>query len=293
MKLFDVYVLHKSDFYQIRNFKCNFPGAYTSNVEVNQSLSFCFMRSGYFEYHVFHKELEVHVGRLLVSKPLNEYRIKLVKTYPDVSTIISFTPHFYDLLKENYQGEAGWFFNNVDLNSMLIPCNAELDHLHHLIYLRSLKAFPDSMLIDDWVIRLVDKVMRTIGNRPILDPLSSGLKRNHLLTIEKAKAFIIEYSSENISLQRIADHCCVSIFHFCRIFKSILGISPYQYLNEIRLSNARLFLSESKLPVTQIAFQCGFNSLAQFDSAFRSRFRITPTTYKKGYPTKKARIHKS
>jgi AraC-like DNA-binding protein len=174
---------------------------------------------------------------------------------------------------------------------MLIPCNAELDHLHHLIYLQSLEAFPDSMLIDDWVIRLVDKVMRTVGNRPILNPLSSGLKRNHLLTIEKAKAFIIEYSSENISLQKIADHCCVSIFHFCRIFKSIMGISPYQYLNEIRLSNARVLLSESKLPVTQIAFQCGFNSLAQFDSVFRSRFQISPTTYKKS--TKIARIRKS
>jgi AraC family transcriptional regulator len=293
MELFDVHILYKSDFYQIRSFKCNFLGAYTSNVEVNQSFRLCFMRSGYFEYHVFHKELEVHVGRLLVSKPLKEYRIRLIKPHPDVSTIISFTSHFYNLLKENYQVEAGWFFNNVDLNSMLIPCSAELDHLHHLIYLQSLKAFPDPMLIDDWVISLVDKVMRILGNRPFLDPLPSGLKKNHLVTIDKAKEFIIENSGENISLQRIADHCCVSIFHFCRIFKSIMGISPYQYLNEIRLSNARILLLESKLPITQLAFQCGFNSLAQFDSAFRSRFQISPTAYKKGHLPKIARIHKS
>jgi len=281
MNLFDVDLLHTSDFYQVRSFKCNFLGAYLSEADVNPSFSFCFMRSGYFEYQVFRKEMEVHVGRLLVSKPLNEYRIKLLKTQPDVSTIINFTPRFYESLKENYREEAGWFFTNTDLNSLLIPCGAAIDHLHHLIYQQSLKAFPDSMALDDWVIQLVDKIMRTVGNKPTLDPLSSGLKRHHLSTIENAKAFIIEHSGENISLQKIADHCCVSLFHFCRIFKSIMKISPYQYLSEIRLHQAQILLKQNKLPITQVAIQCGFNSLEQFDSTFRSRFQVSPSRYKK------------
>jgi AraC family transcriptional regulator len=81
----------------------------------------------------------------------------------------------------------------------------------------------------------------------------------------------------NIGLQQLAEHCCVSLFHFSRIFKAVMKITPHQYLSEIRLNHARILLENTKYPVTQIAIQCGYNSVEHFATAYKQRFETTPS----------------
>jgi len=139
----------------------------------------------------------------------------------------------------------------------------------------------DSLLLDDWVIRLVDKIMRTMGNVTQPETLPASLKRFHLATIEKAKEFLLQNFDQDINLQQLADHCCVSLFHFSRLFKTILRISPYQYVNELRMNHARLLLESTQLPVTQIAFQSGFNSLEHFTTSFKKKYNLSPSSIRK------------
>lgn len=277
----EVHILHKSDFYQIRNYKCNCTKCHTSPAEFTALFNFCFVRSGYFEYHIFRRKLEVHIGRVMISKPGCEHITRHIENQPDICTAFDFTSDFYQSIKENYEREAGWFFRDNDRQSVLLNCPPELDYLHQLIVQQTGNGSFDTLLLDDWVVRLVDKVMRVLGNRPSLAPLSSGLKKYHLSTIEKAKDYLISHFSENISLQKVAEHCCVSVFHFCRIFKSIMKVTPYQYVNEIRLHHARLLLENSRQSITHVAFQCGFNSVERFDHAYRQHFNTTPSAFRK------------
>ena len=103
------------------------------------------------------------------------------------------------------------------------------------------------------------------------------LKQQHLVTIESARNYILSHFKENISLQQLALHCFVSPFHFSRIFKTITGESPHQYLSSVRLTHAKVLLAETNAPVSDIAYECGFNSPEHFVTAFKKYHKINPS----------------
>jgi AraC-like DNA-binding protein len=178
-------------------------------------------------------------------KPDFEHYTRHINNQPDVCTVLDFTPDFYESIKEHYRDEAGWFFNNKDLHALILKCSAEVDYLHHMI-LRTKSSSAGHLRIDEWVMRLVDKVLTALGNVLEVKPVPDNLKKLHLATVEKAKNFILANYDKDISLQQLSDHCCVSLFHFSRLFRAIMKMSPHQYLSEIRLNHARILLETSK-----------------------------------------------
>jgi AraC-like DNA-binding protein len=274
-----VHTLFKSDFYQIRDFQCECLECSVSRLEQCDHFSICFVRNGFYEQQVFRKEQEMHIGRALISKPEIEYAIRHINNQPDLCTSFNFTDIFYEKVKDHYANEAQWFFKNPDIHSLLITSNAEIEFLHQLILANVKKN--NSLEMDDLVIRLVERVMLTIGNKQSVNPLSENLKKYHLNTIEKARDYLFKNFERDVSLQELADHCCVSLFHFSRIFKTIMNSTPWQYLTEIRLNHAQLLLNTTELPVTQVAFQSGFNSLEYFINAYRKKFSLPPSGYRK------------
>lgn len=270
----EIHLLQKSEFYQIRDFRCACVECNTSRLEQCELFSICFVRKGYYEQHVFRKQQEMHFGRMLLSKPGIEYVIRHIDNQPDLCTSINFTAEFYELLKDHFKDEAGWFLGNPDLQSLLLASSPETEYLHQQILSavgRGLK-----LEVDDLIIHLVECVMQTMG-RTSPGPLSESLKRNHLRTVEKAKEYLFRNFERDISLQELADHCCVSLFHFGRIFKAILNTTPHQYLTELRLHHAQLQLNTTNLQVTEVAFQSGFNSLEHFVTVYRKYFNTTPS----------------
>jgi AraC-like DNA-binding protein len=130
------------------------------------------------------------------------------------------------------------------------------------------------------VMEVVDKVLRHIVDYNPDHSISARLKKNHLVTIEKAKEYITRHFTSDISLAEIADYCNVSPFHFSRIFKTFTSISPHQFLLSIRLKNSELLLKETALPVADIAFTSGFNSIEHFTAAFRQKYKTPPAKYR-------------
>ena len=211
-----------------------------SRPEHLQQFSICFARSGFYEQRVFKRAHELHIGRLIVSKPEIEYVVRHIDDHPDMVTSLNFTREFYERVKDHYKEEAGWFFSNPNLQSILVTAHADIEFIHqHILKQMSEQS---SLELDDLVLQLVEKVMNTFGNKTKVDVLPESLKRHHLTTIERARDYLFQNFSKDISLQQVAEHCCVSLFHFSRIFKSIMNRSPHQYLKEIRLNNAQLLL---------------------------------------------------
>ena len=64
--------------------------------------------------------------------------------------------------------------------------------------------------------------------------------------IVQAKLFIDKFHSEKIDLNNIADEACFSKYHFIRLFKSIYGKTPNQYLKEARIENAKELIKNGK-----------------------------------------------
>ena len=82
----------------------------------------------------------------------------------------------------------------------------------------------------------------------------------------------------------VAARLGVSDRHLRRIFEAHLGVSPVQYLQTRRLLSAKQLLTDTRLPMAQIAQASGFASLRRFNAAFLQHYRFSPTQLRRGSP---------
>lgn len=100
--------------------------------------------------------------------------------------------------------------------------------------------------------------------------------------IQAAMMYINENFSSKITIEQLSEISNLSTSHFCRTFKKYIGTSPYQYLLNYRLIQAKNLLVETNLSVEQISDDCGFYSLGHFIKAFsKSTGGITPGKFRK------------
>lgn len=274
----DIYTLYRSDFYQIVDFKCRCKDCNTSKPEYSNSFSISFVRKGNFLFNVFRHSLDSYTGCVLITKPGYERTVTHTHTVPDECTIFDFTMNFYDALLEHFEGIK--FFLDRDLHSTLIKTNAETEFLHFHIVRLILTKSCSKLLIDNLVMQIIDKVLGNITDYKPDSRIHARFKKNHLSTIEQAKEYITLHFTEDISLLEIAEHCCVSPFHFSRIFKTFTSSSPHQFLLTIRLKNAEMLLKDTAMPILDVAFSSGFNSIEYFTSAFRHKYNCPPAKFR-------------
>ncbi len=109
--------------------------------------------------------------------------------------------------------------------------------------------------------------------------------------IVQAKLFIDTHFSNNIDLSNISDEAYFSKFHFIRLFKTIYGKTPHQYLTEVRIENAKVFLQKG-ISVTQTCFSVGFDSVSSFTALFRQYTKLSPSAYQQQFKKRQKQIKK-
>jgi len=85
----------------------------------------------------------------------------------------------------------------------------------------------------------------------------------------RAKDRMDAASHEAWPVQRLAQVSGVSQAHFARSFKQAFGVPPHRYLLTRRIERASALLRDTELPITEIAFQTGWESLGTFGRTFR------------------------
>jgi AraC family transcriptional regulator len=101
--------------------------------------------------------------------------------------------------------------------------------------------------------------------------------------ISKVLEYIEEHLNDPLPLEKLAKVSTYSAYHFQRTFKAITGETPAGYIKRHRLENAAHFLIyEQQIPITQIAFMCGFSSLSYFTYSFNEYFKTSPKKWREG-----------
>jgi AraC-like DNA-binding protein len=85
--------------------------------------------------------------------------------------------------------------------------------------------------------------------------------------------WIDAHSHRQIDLEHAAGQAGISPFHFLRLFSSVLGVTPHQYLVRSRLRHAARLLADDDRPVTDVAYDVGFGDLSNFVRRFREASR--------------------
>jgi AraC family transcriptional regulator, melibiose operon regulatory protein len=112
---------------------------------------------------------------------------------------------------------------------------------------------------------------------PVTDPAS--LRKNK--RIKDMLAWIHLHYDEAVSLENIAKAGLLSKSECCRYFKSILGLSPMQYVNYYRIEKSLSLLQHTDLSVTEVAYKVGFNGSSYYIEQFKKSMHTTPKSYQK------------
>lgn len=98
--------------------------------------------------------------------------------------------------------------------------------------------------------------------------------------ITKAREFIAQNKADALSLGAVAKVAGASVFHFCKLFRKATGLKFTEYVTRIRLEDAKQKLLNPNLRVSEIAYDVGFQSLTQFNRAFKRIFGQSPTEFR-------------
>ena len=104
---------------------------------------------------------------------------------------------------------------------------------------------------------------------------------------EKIKAvqlmqdYINEHLAEPITLRMLASAANYSPWHSSRIFKELIGKTPFEYIRALRLSRAAVKLRTGNAKITDVAFDFVFDSHEGFTRAFSKQFGMSPNYYRK------------
>lgn len=164
---------------------------------------------------------------------------------------------------------------------------------------RPLLAVPDSYVHALGTLLRDEALKPDCGSAIVVDSITRALTvhllRTHLRgelrigpsdpALEDARlARIVEFMrahlDENLPLGALAERSGLSATHFARSFRNAFGKSPHAYLIDLRLEKAMALLEQTHLPVTHIAFICGFEQSQYFASAFRRKVGVSPSAWR-------------
>ncbi|MCK1738689.1 helix-turn-helix transcriptional regulator [Bradyrhizobium sp. 138] len=96
----------------------------------------------------------------------------------------------------------------------------------------------------------------------------------------EAALWIDDNSHEEVDLEQAANQAGLSPFHFLRLFSSVLGVTPHQYLVRSRLRHAARLLADDGIAVTDVAYDVGFGDLSNFVRTFHRAAGVSPTKFR-------------
>jgi len=98
--------------------------------------------------------------------------------------------------------------------------------------------------------------------------------------ISRVVRFVDANLGEPLTLERLAGIARMSDFHFLRVFREVMGVTPHQYILRARLRQAALRLKTGGDAVVEIALDAGFRDVSNFNHAFRAEFGMNPARFR-------------
>lgn len=235
-------------------------------AEQHVSHSISYVRTGSFGCRCRGRSHELVTGAVLIGAPGEEYVCHHEHhAGGDECLSFAFAPDVIDLIGDDAavwrQGSAAPMAELMTLGELAQAVAGErsdvgFDEIGHV-----------------FAARLVDVISGKARKHAVIST------RDRRRAVETAM-WIAAHSTEEIDLDDAAKQAGVSPFHFLRMFRDALGVTPHQYLLRSRLRHAARLLAESENPITAIAFDVGFGDLSNFVRSFHRAAGVSPRAFR-------------
>ncbi|PEE44921.1 bifunctional transcriptional activator/DNA repair enzyme AdaA [Bacillus pseudomycoides] len=117
--------------------------------------------------------------------------------------------------------------------------------------------------------------------RPCKRCKPNGIKLPNEDWVTQITAYIDKHYHEALTLEILADMCHGSPYHLQRTFKRMKGITPLEYIQQIRITKSMQYLTDTNQTIMEIGFTVGIPNTAHFATLFKKKTGYTPTEYRK------------
>jgi len=209
-----------------------------------------------------------YLSQMYASKTSKRYAAVAVHFYPEIlkKAYENKVPDFLKIPKENSE-HTGMKKINSDL---LIS-----KYIEGILFY-----FENPSLVNEEILILKLKeiilLLNQTKNAPTIHAILSNLFNPTTYTFRE---IIDAHFYSTITLSELSELTNMSLSTFKREFKKIYNNSPAVYIKDKKLTKAKELLSVSKLRISDVAFDSGFNDVAHFSKSFKQKFGVTPSKY--------------
>src|SRR5882672_8225742 len=236
-------------------------------TECHGDYTIAFLRKGSFGYRAHGRSHELVAGSILVGHPGDEY----VCTHDHVCGDDCLAFHLAPALVEAMGSARAEIWR-----AGAVPPLPELMVLGELAQAAA-EGRSDVDLAEAGMVlagRLVATVTGEAGR------MREAPARDRRRAVEAA-LWIEAHAREPVDLDDAAGETGLSPFHFLRLFRRVLGVTPHQYLVRSRLRRAARLLAEDAHSITEIAYEVGFADLSNFVRSFHRAAGVSPRRFRK------------
>jgi AraC-like DNA-binding protein len=249
----------------VSDFRCTAVPGEKPFVELHQSHSISFVRKGSFGYHSRGRSHELVVGSVLIGLPGAEFVCTHDHVCGDECLSFFFEPELVETIGDR---KDAWQVGAA-------PPLAELMVLGELAQAAADGA--SDIGLDEVGQLLAHRFVEVVSGKTQKAAIPTARDRRR--AVETA-LWLDANSHRDIALQDVAREGDVSPFHFLRLFSSVLGVTPHQYLVRSRLRHAARLLADEERSVTDIAYDVGFADLSNFVRTFHRAAGISPLKFR-------------
>lgn len=112
----------------------------------------------------------------------------------------------------------------------------------------------------------------------------------------RSRDYLAAGLDQPLRLADAAREACLSPYHYHRLFARTFGETPHDFLTRLRMDRAKCLLAREQLPVTDVCFAVGYESLGSFSSRFRRMVGYSPSEYQRSlrrlFPVPALSVHR-
>jgi len=247
------------------DYRCEAGPADVPFVEVHNSFSISYVRSGTFGCRAWGRSFDLVAGSILVGHPGDEYICIHEHAAGDECLSFHFAPALVEAV--GYRPET-W-------RSVCVPPLPQLIVLGELA--QAAAEGSSEIGLDELGMLLAARFVEILSGRQPRPAETRAYDRRRAV---EAALWIDANAHEPIDLESAAREFGLSPFHFLRVFAKILGVTPHQYLIRSRLRRAARLLADDPRPITEVAFDVGFGDLSNFVRTFHRAATVSPRRFR-------------